>query len=101
MTRENYCFGVPRAGWYKPLLSSDEAQYGGADTPLGAVRSKKVPLHGQEQSISVTLPAFSVVYLSAPAPAAQKPAPAKKLAAPKSAGRKPRAKKTAPEGAAQ
>ena len=101
VTRENYCFGVPRAGWYKPLLSSDEAQYGGAGTPLGAVRSKKVPLHGQEQSISVTLPAFSVVYLSAPAPAAQKPAPAKKPAAPKSAGRKPRAKKTAPEGAAQ
>ncbi len=94
VTREDYQFGVPRPGAYKVLLSSDDESFGGSGVKLPAARSRKKPMHGLDNSISVTLPAFSAVYFSVPAEKkAVKKAPAKKAGA-KAAGR-PAAKKTA------
>ena len=67
VTRKQYRFGVPAAGSYKELLSSDDAAFGGSGVKNGTVRSKKLPAHGYDNSIEVTLPGLSTVYFSVPA----------------------------------
>ena len=92
--REGYQMGVPVAGSYKELLSSDDARYGGSGVSNGTVRSEKGPLHGFDQHISLTLPPLSTVYFSVPMPRVRKPAadkdakPAAKPAAGQAAGGK-------------
>ncbi len=107
--RDSYQMGVPAAGSYKELLSSDDERFGGSGVHNKTVRSHKEPLHGFEQSITVTLPAMSTVYFSVPKPAkkkAEKPkgeakkTTEKKTAAKKPAAKKPAAKKTAVKKAA-
>ena len=96
--REGYQMGVPVAGTYKELLSSDDEAYGGGGVHNKALRSRKTPMHGFDQSITVTLPPLSTVYFSVPQPKEAKPAakkPAKKTAAKKPAAKKPTAKKAA------
>ncbi len=60
--RTNYRIGVPKDGTYKCVFSSDKSIYGGKGTRLMPVKSKNIPMHGYEQSISLTLPAMSVGY---------------------------------------
>lgn len=49
--------GVPLAGGWKELLSSDEERFGGSGKRNPRkVRSRKVPCHGQEDSIVITVP---------------------------------------------
>ena len=96
--REGYQMGVPVAGTYKELLSSDDEAYGGSGVHNKPLRSHKKPMHGFDQSISVTLPPLSTVYFSVPQPKEAKPAakkPAKKTAEKKPAAKKPTAKKAA------
>ncbi len=67
VTRENYCIGVPNAGTYKVLLNTDSEEFGGKGTgTAGSVKSKKLPMHGLENSVSLDLPGLSVIYLKAP-----------------------------------
>ena len=100
--REGYQMGVPAAGTYRELLSSDDEAYGGGGVHNKPLRSHKKPMHGFDQSISVTLPPLSAVYFSVPQPKEPKPAEkkaakktAKKPAAKKPAAKKPAAKKAA------
>ena len=79
--RVNYALGVPAAGSYKEIFTSDEEKYGGTGFHNKTVRSKKGEMHGFEQSIHITLPPLSTLYFSVPAP--QKAAAPKKTAAPK------------------
>jgi len=66
--RENYCIGVPRAGNYKVILNTDDEAFGGFGKGTnGSVRSQKKPMHGFDNSISLTLPGLSVLYLKVPA----------------------------------
>ena len=108
VTREGYTLGVPVSGTYKEIFNSDDEKYGGTGLHNAAKRSKKTPMHGFDQSISITIPASSTLYLSVPTPrkkalpaekAADKPAakkPAvKKTTTKKTAAKKPAAKKTA------
>ncbi len=74
VTRENYRIGVPFAGTYKVVLNSDAADFGGEGRGELSVKSEAIPMHGFEQSIALTLPALSVLYLNG------KPAPAKRIA---------------------
>ncbi len=60
--RKNYRIGVPEEGEFKVVLSSDSSKYGGTGTRLPRRRTKKIPMHGFEQSISATLPPLSTVY---------------------------------------
>ena len=65
--RENYTMGAPVSGTYKELLNSDDVAFGGAGTEHNkTVRSKKKPLHGFDQSITVTLPPMSALYYEVP-----------------------------------
>ena len=115
--RTGYEIGVPKAGTYVPVLSSDDARYGGAGTELLPVKAQKKELHGLPYAVSLTLPAMSTVFYERKAGpraakeeaqekdgASQKPrkAPAKKSAQPAAAetetpapkkkpGRKPKA----------
>ncbi len=60
--RDGYVIGAPKAGTYVPVLSSDDAKYGGRGTKLAPVSAKKVPQHGLPWSIELTLPAMSAVF---------------------------------------
>ncbi len=62
VTRKKYRIGVPKEGIYTPILSSDLKKYGGNGTRLSPIRTQKTPMHGFEQSISITLPPLSTVY---------------------------------------
>jgi len=66
--RERYRIGVPAAGRYERLLSSDDLEWGG--TGYGAVAgvdTEPAPFHGYPQSIELTLPPLGALVL-APAP---------------------------------
>ena len=94
--REGYTLGAPVAGSYKEILNSDDEAFGGAGTVHNkAVRSKKKPLHGFEQSITITLPPMSVLYFEVPAKRTRKTAEEKdaEKAAPKKASKTAKAKK--------
>ncbi len=79
VTRDHYRIGVPADGSYKVVLNSDATEFGGD----GVLEAKKIksfktdaePMHGFENSIDMTIPALSVIYLEH--------VPTKKKAAPK------------------
>ena len=59
--REGYRFGVPRAGFWKEILSSDSAHYGGSGVGnRGGMHSDGVPCRGFEQSLVVTAPPLGI-----------------------------------------
>ena len=60
--RTNYRIGVPRAGHYKEAVNTDAATYSGSNVGnLGGVSSEAVATHGEDQSISVTLPPLATL----------------------------------------
>ena len=60
--REKYSFGVEREGVYEVILNSDSEEFGGNGKGTKTrVSSKKIPMHGFENSITVDLPGFSGV----------------------------------------
>ena len=62
--RPEYRLGVPEAGYYRELLNSDSAQYGGSNTGnAGGVESTPAPMHGFDQSLSLTIPPLGFVLL--------------------------------------
>jgi len=86
MLRENYRIGVPYAGIYSEVFSTDWTEFGGSGMSNGTeIKSEDEPMHGHEQSIVLTLPPMSVMYYKC---VRKKPK------------RKPRKKKEAVEGEA-
>ena len=66
--REGYALGAPVAGTYKEVLNSDDEAFGGSGAVHNkSVRTHKKPLHGFEQSITITLPPMSTLYFEVPA----------------------------------
>ncbi len=65
--RSDYKIGVPKAGSYKPIFSSDDARFGG-NTVLQKVgiKAAKTPMHGCDYSISIDIPPMSVTYYRVP-----------------------------------
>jgi 1,4-alpha-glucan branching enzyme len=60
--RLGYRFGVPAEGFYKEILNSDSALFGGSNIGnAGGVASEPVACHNREQSIRITLPPLAVV----------------------------------------
>ena len=58
--REGYRLGVPKAGWYVPILNSDDEKFGGAGTALLPLHTEKIPSHGQAYSAAFRVPPLSV-----------------------------------------
>ena len=81
VTRENYSFGVPSSGGYEVILNSDDVKFGGEGRgPKSKVTAKKVPMHSQPYSLTMTLPANSAIYLRHKKPVSSKLTSSKKTA---------------------
>ncbi len=64
VTREHYRIGVPEGGYYRELLNSDAAYYGGGDAGnAGGVWSEDQASHGFGHSINLTLPPLAMLIL--------------------------------------
>ncbi|MBA2487689.1 MAG: 1,4-alpha-glucan branching protein GlgB, partial [Nitrospira sp.] len=62
--RSNYRVGASRGGYWKEILNSDATIYGGRGWGnAGGVETSPVPLQGRMHSLTLTLPALSVVLL--------------------------------------
>ena len=60
--RPNYRVGVPRAGFYREVLNTDAAVYGGGNMGnMGGLEAEPVPSHGEEHSIVLTLPPLATI----------------------------------------
>ncbi|MFG0335330.1 MAG: 1,4-alpha-glucan branching protein GlgB [Maioricimonas sp. JB049] len=67
--REGYRIGVRQPGFYKEILNSDAAIYGGSNLGnAGGVRAERIPMHGREYSIQVVLPPLAVLMLAIETP---------------------------------
>ncbi len=63
--RGDYRIGVPRAGGYAEILSSDHPRYGGSQVEtLRHVRTEEVPWHGVPHSIRLNLPPLGALILA-------------------------------------
>jgi 1,4-alpha-glucan branching enzyme len=64
VVRENYRLGVPRRGFWREVLNSDAAEYGGSGVGnMGGVEATPVPMHGHLRSINLTLPPLGLLVL--------------------------------------
>ena len=64
MLRENYRIGVPVDGTYSEVMNTEWTEFGGCGITNGtSIVAEEIPMHGFEQSISLTLPPLSVLYL--------------------------------------
>ena len=62
--REAYCIGVPEGGWYRELLNSDGAMYGGGNVGnAGGVNAERGPMHGFDYSLTLTVPPLGFVLM--------------------------------------
>ena len=68
--RENYRIGVPGRGYWREILNSDAADYGGSGQGnMGGVEAVPVPMHGKTHSLTLTLPPLGVLFLKREKPA--------------------------------
>ena len=64
VVRKGYLVGVPEPGFYRELLNSDSARYGGSNTiNFDGVSSEPTPCQGQPHLIMLTLPPLGVIFL--------------------------------------
>ena len=62
--RSFYRIGVPQAGFWKEILNTDAACYGGTNTGnLGGAQTRPTPAHGHAQSLELVLPPLSAIVL--------------------------------------
>jgi len=62
--RMNYRIGVPRGGFWREILNSDAAEYGGSGQGnMGGVEAAPLPCHGHYSSVALTLPPLGIVFL--------------------------------------
>ncbi|MFV0445298.1 MAG: 1,4-alpha-glucan branching protein GlgB [Planctomycetaceae bacterium] len=62
--RYNYRIGVPNAGHYVEILNSDSKIYGGTDVGnAGAGQTQTIAMHGEQQSLNLTLPPLGILVL--------------------------------------
>ncbi|KDE55320.1 1,4-alpha-glucan branching protein GlgB [Methanoculleus sp. MH98A] len=60
--RYDYRIGVPFGGFWKEVLNSDAAEYGGSGVGnLGGMEAERIPAHGRSCSLPLTLPPLGVV----------------------------------------
>src|SRR4029079_4504825 len=63
--RHHYRIGVPRAGLWREIANTDSRFYGGSDLGnAGAVGTTPSAIHGEQQSLELTLPPLSTIMLS-------------------------------------
>ena len=64
VVRHDYRIGIPKQGTYLEVLNSDDERFGGSNVRNeGPLVPDAVPMHGMEQSLSLTLPPLATIYL--------------------------------------
>ncbi len=64
LVQRKYRLGVPSSGFWRELLNTDGAQYGGSDVGNeGGVDAQAVASHGYNQSLVLTLPPLAAVIM--------------------------------------
>jgi 1,4-alpha-glucan branching enzyme len=67
--RHNYVVGAPCGGYWRELLNSDAAMYGGSGSGnFGGVDANPLPAHGRYHSLLLTLPPLGILVLKAEGP---------------------------------
>ncbi len=62
--RSNYRIGVPEFKEYSEIFNSDSEFYGGSNVGnFGRIKAEKIPFHGFNYSISLTLPPLGCIIL--------------------------------------
>ena len=70
VVRENYRVGVPAPGFYREIVNSDAALYGGGNIGnAGGVASEAVPWMGRDHSVLLALPPLGALFLGTEGPA--------------------------------
>lgn len=65
VVREQYRIGVPYKGTYRECFNSDDKAFGGTGhLNTDPLISEEIPMHGQEQSIALTVPPLGVSYFT-------------------------------------
>ena len=61
-TWKNYRIGVPEGGFWKEIMNSDAALYGGSNQGnKGGVEAETKPMHGKPYSLSLTIPPLGII----------------------------------------
>jgi 1,4-alpha-glucan branching enzyme len=64
--RTGYRVGVPHGGWWRELLNSDGAEYGGSNVGnAGGAMAEAEPEHGRPFSLKLTLPPLGALFFKA------------------------------------
>jgi len=64
VTRQDYRFGVNQAGSWREVLNTDQHDYHGSDVRNHSIaRTDEIASHGRAQSLSLTLPPLSTIWL--------------------------------------
>ncbi len=64
VVRYDYRIGVPVPGTYAEVFNSDATEYGGSGVSnTQALHTDNIPMHGQPQSLSLTLPPLATIFL--------------------------------------
>jgi 1,4-alpha-glucan branching enzyme len=64
VVREGYRLGVPNAGYYKEVLNTDAAHYGGSNVGnAGGQHASDVPSQSKPHSLVLTLPPLAAVFM--------------------------------------
>ena len=59
---ENYCIGVPEAGFYRECLNTDSVKYGGSNVGNnGGVSTQNQPYAGQPNQLSLSIPPLATL----------------------------------------
>ncbi|MGA7762677.1 MAG: 1,4-alpha-glucan branching protein GlgB [Candidatus Binataceae bacterium] len=67
VVRRDYRIGVPRSGYYREILNTDAAIWGGSNVGnAGGVMAEPTPYNGLQYSISITLPPLGVLWFEVP-----------------------------------
>jgi 1,4-alpha-glucan branching enzyme len=64
VVREGYRLGIPHAGTWREVLTTDAPVFGGSDVVNGALEAEPVPSHGFDFSVQVRLPPLAVFWLA-------------------------------------
>ena len=64
VTRQDYRFGVNQAGGWREVLNTDQHDYHGSDVRNHSItHTDEIASHGRAQSLSLTLPPLSTIWL--------------------------------------
>ncbi len=90
--RPNYRIGVPKAGTYEEVFSTERPEFGGSGASSGALKTQKQEMHNQHQCLELTLAPLSMVVLKKSGRKVKGDEPAVLEEAPKGKARTTRAK---------